>query len=74
MTMWYWKIICTLSRIQQLKQKRDYFKSFNARKIIDCLEAPGVERLLARLSFARLAHRADREYQMWQEAVHTVLV
>ena len=50
------------------------FKSYTARQIIDHLEAHRVERLLARLRFAKLAHRTDREYQFWQEGVHAELI
>lgn len=50
------------------------FTSYTARQIIDHLEAHRVERLLARLRFAKLAHRTDRESQFWQEGVHAELI
>lgn len=50
------------------------FKSFTARRLIDFLKAQGNERLLARLRFAKRAHKIDREYQFWQEGVHAEMV
>lgn len=50
------------------------FKSFTARRIIDHLEEHRAEQLLARLRFAKRAHKADREYQFWQEGVHAELI
>jgi REP element-mobilizing transposase RayT len=50
------------------------FKSHTARQILDYLEARGVEQLLARLRFSKRAHKADREYQFWQEGAHAELI
>lgn len=50
------------------------FKSFTARQIIDHLQEQHIERLLARLRFAKCAHKTDREYQFWQEGVHAEMV
>jgi len=50
------------------------FKSFTARRIIDCLEANNSAYLLERFRFAKLAHKKDREYQFWQEGSHAELV
>ena len=46
------------------------FKSFTARKIIDCLEARGEASLLRQLSHEKASHKTDREYQLWQEGSH----
>jgi putative transposase len=46
------------------------FKSYTAARLIDLLEARKAEHLLARLRFAKLAHKQDREYQFWQEGSH----
>lgn len=46
------------------------FKSFTARKVIDRLKAKGEETLLGQLAREKLAHRADRPYQLWQEGSH----
>ncbi len=50
------------------------FKSFTARKLIDYLKAHHIEQLLTRLSFAKRAHKFDREYQFWQEGGHAEMV
>ncbi|MEI7868088.1 MAG: transposase [Candidatus Methylumidiphilus sp.] len=50
------------------------FKSFTARQIIDYLEVNRVEQILERLRFAKRAHKADREYQFWQEGSHAELI
>ncbi|MBX9625115.1 MAG: hypothetical protein K2X82_15015 [Gemmataceae bacterium] len=46
------------------------FKSFTARKVIDRLKAKGEDALLRQLAREKLAHRADRPYQLWQEGSH----
>ena len=50
------------------------FKSYTARQIIDYLKAHHVKQLLARLSFAKKAHKKDRQYQFWQEGSHAELI
>ncbi len=50
------------------------FKSFTARNIIDWLVEKGEKSLLRQLKHAKLAHKTDREYQLWQEGVHPVLI
>ena len=50
------------------------FKSFTAARLIELLEARKAERLLARLRFAKRAHKHDREYQFWQEGSHAEMV
>lgn len=50
------------------------FKSWTAARLIELLAARKVERLLARLRFARKAHKLDREYQFWQEGSHAEMV
>ncbi|TAN53868.1 MAG: transposase [Methylococcaceae bacterium] len=46
------------------------FKSYTARRLIDCLEACQAERLLKQLAFFRKAHKHDRDYQVWEEGAH----
>jgi putative transposase len=46
------------------------FKSFTARKIIDWLESHGENSLLAQLQREKALHKADRQYQLWQEGSH----
>jgi REP element-mobilizing transposase RayT len=46
------------------------FKSFTARKIIDHLREHRAHTLLELLGFFKLRHKADQEYQLWQEGSH----
>ena len=50
------------------------FKSFTARKIIDLLIDKGEKGILQQLRRAKLLHKVDREYQLWQEGSHPVLI
>lgn len=50
------------------------FKSFTARQIIDRLEQQGATNILDQLRAAKLAHKSDREFQLWQEGSHAELV
>ena len=50
------------------------FKSFTARRIIDLLQERGAQSYLARLSFAKRAHKQDRAHQFWQEGSHPELI
>jgi putative transposase len=46
------------------------FKSFTARKIIDLFQEKNVRTILEQLRYAKARHKADREYQLWQEGSH----
>ena len=59
---------------QQLDSCVSRFKSFTARRIIDYLQAQRVEQYLKRLSFAKRAHKTDREHQFWQEGSHAEMI
>ena len=50
------------------------FKSFTAARLIELLKAHQAERLLARLRFAKRAHKEDREFQFWQEGSHAEMI
>ena len=50
------------------------FKSFTAAQLIKLLEANKVERLLARLGFAKRTYKHDRQYQFWQEGAHAEMI
>ena len=50
------------------------FKSFTARRIIDHLEHSQAAGVLAQLHTSKLAHKADREFQFWQEGSHAELI
>lgn len=45
-------------------------KSFTARQIIDQLRHSSAETLLKQLSFHKLAHKDESDYQVWQEGSH----
>ena len=63
-----------IAQAQDLNKCVRSFKSFTARQIIDYLQVHHGDRLLDRLRFSKRAHKADREYQFWQEGVHAELV
>jgi REP element-mobilizing transposase RayT len=46
------------------------FKSYTARRLIDILDSAGAKTLLDQLAFRKPKHKADREYQFWQEGSH----
>lgn len=50
------------------------FKSYTARRIIDLLEARRVRTLLRQLRDNKLAHKVDRDYQLWQEGSHPQMI
>ncbi len=50
------------------------FKSFTARQLLELLTSKNATRLLDRLRFSKRAHKADREFQFWQEGTHAELV
>jgi len=45
-------------------------KSYTARRIIDTLKEDNRLRTLERLEDAKLSHKKDRTYQLWQEGSH----
>ncbi len=63
-----------VAQAERLDKSLANFKSFTARKILDRLEEDNAEYLLTRLRFSKRAHKADREYQFWQEGSHAELV
>ncbi len=50
------------------------FKSFTARSLIDLLQRHNAQTLLKRFTFAKKAHKRDREHQVWQEGSHAELI
>jgi REP element-mobilizing transposase RayT len=46
------------------------FKSFTARKLINLLKQVGAKTILDQLAFRKAKHKADREFQLWQEGSH----
>jgi REP element-mobilizing transposase RayT len=50
------------------------FKSFTGKGIIALLNKKGEEGILQQLRYAKKRHKVDRDYQLWQEGNHPVLV
>jgi putative transposase len=50
------------------------FKSFTAKEIITLLDSRGEKAVLQQLGYAKLRHKVDRDYQLWQEGSHPVLI
>ena len=46
------------------------FKSYTARRIIDCLVEHKAATILQHLEFHKLRHKKDQQYQLWQEDSH----
>ena len=55
---------------KNLAEKFPRFKSFTTRKLIDYLKECGAEHLLKQLAWFRKRHKADRDYQLWEEGYH----
>jgi putative transposase len=50
------------------------FKSFTARTIIEFFKNNHVYHILKQLEHARIQHKKDRTYQLWQEGSHPELI
>ena len=50
------------------------FKSFTARKILDLLQDRGALSSLEEFRTLKARHKADREYQLWQEGSHPQMI
>lgn len=57
-----------------LSREMRTFKSYTARSIIDWCIAHRSNHLLEQLSFYKLAHRVDQDYQLWQEGSHPQVI
>ncbi len=63
-----------IAQAQDLNKCVSSFKSFTARQIIDYLQVHHADGLLDRFRFVKKLHKADREYQFWQEGAHPELI
>jgi REP element-mobilizing transposase RayT len=52
---------------KELNKEIGIFKSYTARQIIDYLTERNSEKILKYLSYYKLKHKKDRDYQVWQE-------
>ena len=59
-----------IAQSKNLSKEVGDFKSYTAHRIIDLLEAQRVTMLLEQLRFHKLRHKANQEYQLWQESSH----
>ncbi|WP_340103608.1 REP-associated tyrosine transposase [Rhodohalobacter sp. 8-1] len=59
-----------IAKGDDLSKKLKNFKSFSARQIINFLEFGNFHRLLKQLKRAKLKHKTQSKYQVWQEGVH----
>ncbi len=57
-----------------LSKEIGIFKSYTARQIIDYLKAKKADSILRDLSFYKLRHKTDRDYQVWQEDSHPQMI
>lgn len=55
---------------QSLSMKLKNFKSYTARQIIDYLQNGNYHRLLKQIKRAKLKHKTQSKYQIWQEGFH----
>ncbi len=59
-----------LIQSKQLDRDITRFKSFTSKALISSLDKGKVTTILEQLAFYKKAHKSDRAYQFWQEAVH----
>ncbi|MFP5271684.1 REP-associated tyrosine transposase [Coleofasciculus sp. G1-WW12-02] len=63
-----------LASADNLSKEIRTFKSFTARTIIDWLIEHQSHFLLTQLKSAKLAHKHDQNYQVWQEGFHPQMI
>jgi REP element-mobilizing transposase RayT len=59
-----------IAQADDLSKEIGDFKSYTARTIIDYLVEKKAENVLEQLKWQKLAHKQDRNYQLWQEGSH----
>ncbi len=59
---------------KDIVEKIRRFKSFTARKIVDCLEERGRSIILQRIKQARVTQKVESQYQLWQEGSHPIQI
>ena len=58
----------------ELGQRVGEFKSFTAKSIVAEMKMRRYETLLQELSFYKLSHKLDQNYQLWQEGSHPQVI
>jgi putative transposase len=59
---------------QQLSNVIARFKSFTGKQVVALLSARVEKEVLSQLQYAKLGNKVDRDYQVWQEGSHPVLI
>ena len=59
-----------IAQSEDLAKHMSSFKSYTAKMIVRYLEGQSASRLLHQLEFHKKAHKADRQYQVWEEGLH----
>ncbi len=59
-----------IASAKNLSKEIGNFKSYTARKIIDLLKARNDKHWLSKLRYAKLFHKKQSTYQVWQEGSH----
>lgn len=59
-----------IASAERLSREVQAFKSFTARRVVDMLGETASYSMLRRLRRAKLPHKQDRMYQVWQEGSH----
>ena len=59
-----------IASAENLSKEIGNYKSFTARKIIDLLKVRNDKHWLSKLRFAKLPHKKQSTYQVWQEGSH----
>ncbi len=63
-----------IAEAEKLSMQIGQFKSYTARCIIAQLKQKNARNKLQMLNFYKLRHKADRDYQLWQEGSHPICV
>ncbi|NBB87687.1 MAG: transposase [Bacteroidetes bacterium] len=59
-----------IAEAEDLAREIAAFKSYTARRVVDCLTATGARSTLRQLARHKRRHKKDRTYQVWQEGSH----
>jgi len=63
-----------IASAENLSKEIGNFKSFTARKIVDLLTERNDKRWLSKLRLAKLLHKRQSTYQVWQEGSHPEVI
>ena len=63
-----------IAQSQHIDKDIQRFKSYTANKLLSYLKDRKVQTLLDQFVFYKKAHKADRQYQFWQEGFHPELI